>query len=99
MITEAITASLPPDWALCNLIHIDPEWQVNICDGEHVVVATGSTIEDAFVSATIKTTDSANYFGRLFSLGRVYDRSEASPYSALAEALGFAPKPIKIRRR
>lgn len=54
----------PPGWSLTHLIWLDPDWQVNICDGEHVAIGTGDTPYDAIISASSKAEDGA-FAGRL----------------------------------
>jgi hypothetical protein len=61
-----IAECLPSGWNLTHLIFLDPDWQVNLCDGEHVVVATGASPGLAFAAAYAKSFDPAQYTGRLF---------------------------------
>jgi hypothetical protein len=58
---------LPEGWKITSMILIDPDWQVIIQDGEHVIVATGDSIEEA-VDAAIEKSDYGHYSGRLFKL-------------------------------
>lgn len=103
-IANDIQALLPPDWHISNLIFLEPDWQVNICDGEYVVIGTGNTIEEAIVTAATNTQDPAKYIGRLFSLGRLKldEPSKPEDYStgSLFDILGFTkPKPTTPIRR
>ena len=96
MIASQIASHLPEGWALHNLIYIDPDWQVNICDGEWVVVATGETIEDALAAASAKTLDESQYIGRLACLDRL--RSAEPRDNGLLAMLGLVQEQPKMRR-
>lgn len=89
---------LKDDWKLTHLIYLDPEWQVNICDGEYVVVATGDNPEFALVNAMAKALDE-DFAGRLFELGMM--TYEARPdATSLLGLLGLdKPKTNYVRRR
>lgn len=50
LILDAINACLPPRFHITHLIFLDPDWQVNASDGEHIAVATGPTVEEALAA-------------------------------------------------
>jgi hypothetical protein len=58
---------VPSGWRITHMILLDPDWQVIIQDGEHVVVATGDSIEEA-VDVAIEKSHYGHYNGRLFEL-------------------------------
>lgn len=63
-LTQQINNHLPIGWHVTLLVHLDPEWQVNIHDGEYVVVATGQDIEGA-LSAASEKVHLESFAGRL----------------------------------
>jgi hypothetical protein len=96
---DNLNALLPEDWALSNLINLDPGWQVNATNGEHVVVATGADIESACALACHKI-DIGDFAGRLFHLERMKATEPSSPEGkSLLQALGFKPKAQPVLRR
>jgi hypothetical protein len=58
---------VPHGWRITHMILLDPDWQVIIQDGEHVVVATGDDIEHA-IDVAIEKVECGHYNGRLFHL-------------------------------
>lgn len=98
-ILAEITCLLPQgdEWYLSNLIFLTAEsWQVNITNGEHVTVATGTNPEDAISNATLKA-ESGIFTGRLNSLERAY--LEPAPSKLDLRSLGLAKPQPKIERR
>jgi hypothetical protein len=93
---QSLNALLPIGWRLTHLIHLDPEWQVNITDDDHVVVATGETPERALAMASANII-AERYAGRIFALGAMY-REGSERITNLAERLGLIPKG-RINRR
>lgn len=86
---------LPPGWSLTHLVLLDPEWQANIHDDEHVAVGTGATPEDAIAAACAKI-EAEDFAGRLFSLDHALVEG---PRLSLVERLGLLkPKPVITRR-
>lgn len=98
-IHDDILALLPEDWRISNLINLDPNWQINATDGEHVVVATGAEIESACALACYKISI-GDFAGRLFYLERM--KAAEAPTAegkSLLQALGFKPKAQPVLRR
>src|SRR5215469_15746638 len=101
---EYIDAHIPDGWTLSNLIHMDTSYQANICDGDHVAIGTGETMEEALLSAGSKAENGV-VVGRLAMLAETMkhfrkeqDKLEGSG-SNLLVSLGLSkPKP-KIARR
>jgi len=92
-----IDECLPSGWSLTHLIHLDPDWQVNLCDGEHVVVATGTTPGRAMASAYAKSFDPTQHIGRLIDLSHA---EPSRPKLSLSEMLGLTRKPSEpVNRR
>lgn len=91
---------LPEGWCIHNIINLEPGWQVNISDGEWIVVATGEDIEDALALANTKTLDETQYTGRLASLPRLRASKDLDPSigSILAGLIG-RPEAKPVRRR
>lgn len=82
---------IPEGFHLSNLIFLDPEWQANIADDEGVIVATGESIEDALINASLKAL-SGTYVGK-YKLNRT-----EGLLTNLAERLGLISKG-RINRR
>lgn len=97
-ILDSITPHLPEGWHLSNLIFLDPDWQVNISNDEHIIVGTGDDPESALAHAASKTDDPSKYLGRLFSLPR-YDEPEDGRGESLLARLGLVKKREAITRR
>lgn len=90
--------TLAPGWTLTHIINLEPDWQVNLKDDEHVVVATGVTIEEALSNADRKIANH-DYVGIRISVFAFRDKTEANPAARnLLESLGLA-KPKTIVRR
>lgn len=85
---------LPEDWGLSNLVWLNLEWQVNVTNGEYVVVATGDSISNALDNAHRKI-ESGEFIGRLFWLERTY----REPLSRIDISALLAPTPVRIQRR
>ena len=58
---------LPLGWRFTHVINLTPDWQIIATDEEHVVCATGDTIEEACHEACKKIA-AETFVGRLFSL-------------------------------
>lgn len=104
-LSEYIEAHLPDGWTLSNLIYMETNsYQANICDGEHVSVGTGETMEEALLAAGSKAEMGVTV-GRLAMLSqsikllrKEQDKLE-NGQSNLLVSLGLSkPKP-KIARR
>ena len=94
MILTQIESTLPTGWHLSNLIALDFGWQVNIKDDEHVVVATGPTIESALGEAAYKA-ENHDYLGRLY-MPRAFTESRID----LSGLLNLGRKaPMDFKRR
>lgn len=63
------TITLPTlPWRLTLLTELSQgSYQANICDGEHVAIGTGSTMQMAIIAAGYRAID-GDYAGRLFHL-------------------------------
>ena len=72
----------PAGWSLRHLISLDPGWQVSVSDEEYVVLATGETIEEAFL-AVAERIAGGDYFR-----WRIY-LPPAEPVYDLASRLGL----------
>lgn len=98
-IHDDILALLPEDWRISNIINLDPNWQINATNGEHVVIATGTEIEDACALACHKI-EIGDFAGRLFYLERMKAaESPTAESKSLLQALGFKPKTQPVLRR
>lgn len=97
MILDLIQEYLPEGWCITHIISLEPEWQVNAKDDEHVVVATGDSIDEALGNACDKIANH-QYHGRLFELERMYREPAQIPFN-LALALGIRKPQIITRRR
>ncbi len=97
---EYMQSHIPEHWFISNLINLEPEWQANICDGEHVAVGTGATPEEALLMAGTKAEEGV-YIGRLASLERLYaHEAKKVDGNDLLSLLGMAPaKKPPIQRR
>lgn len=95
-----LNALFPDDWCVSNIINLnDTGWQINASDGEHVVIATGTEIEDACALACHKI-DIGDFAGRLFYLERMKAAEGPTAESkSLLQALGFKPKAQPVLRR
>lgn len=99
MISTVLNGYLPPGWTVTHLILLDPEWQINAKDDEHVATATGDTIEGALERLSLRISDH-EYRGVLSSVFTLRDRSEAKPFiGSLVDHLGLRPKTDPINRR
>ena len=88
-------SGLPAGFEVTHLISLDPDWQANLRDDEHVAVGTGATPEAAIASAVLKA-ESGQFVGRLFHLP--YSNNQPEQGLTLA-ALGLAQtKPIPRRK-
>jgi hypothetical protein len=101
MIDEALHSALREGWHLRNLIYLNPEWQVNLCDGEYCLSATGDTIDEALANAYEKTFDESKWLGRLASLPKL--ASMRSPEAItlgnnLLSTLGLLKPQAPVRR-
>lgn len=85
----------PEGWALHNLVNLEPGWQVNLCDGEHIAIGTGDTPDDAMIAAECKI-DCGEFVGRLHGLVRA--REDKAP-SSLLQSLGLLKQREPINRR
>jgi hypothetical protein len=99
--TFTISATLPEGFAVTHLIHLDPCWQVILASEDHIVTATGETIEDAFAYAAQKV-DEGKYNDR-FSLynPQLLERTSEfdTPLPLTLADLGLAQaKPIARRK-
>lgn len=90
---------MPEGWILTHIINLDPGWQVNTKDDEHVVVATGETIEEAIIGASIKIAY-GDYNGTLFHVASIRspEFNFDSPRALLAK-LGLTRPSAPIKRR
>lgn len=94
-----ISEHLEDGWHLTHAIALgEADWQVNISDGEHVCVATGSCIEEALMNAQAKANE-GEFVGRLFHLVPLRSpEAQASARGLLAQlGLGKPAQPIKRR--
>lgn len=58
-------------WQVSNVVRLtEDSWQVNITNEEHLVLATGDTIEAAFDKANDKASR-GEYYGRLITAARI----------------------------
>ena len=80
-----------------HLIHLDPEWQCNTTDDEHVAVGTGETVEAAIDRAAFKALNE-QFTGRLFSR-ELIDRGERVSIVDLRGLLGIKRQPVIVNRR
>ena len=88
-------SGLPAGFEVTHLISLDPDWQANLRNDEHVAVGTGATPEEAIAAAAAKV-ELDQFVGRLFHL----PSSRALPEQGLTlAALGLAQaKPIPRRK-
>jgi hypothetical protein len=96
---EYLQSHVPDGWNVTHLIYLEPEWQANVCNGEHVSIGTGASPEEALLIAGSKA-EQGMFVGRLASLTAMYKNEERKiEGSGLLAALGLAkPKPKVVRR-
>ena len=92
--TFHVSIELPEGFSLTHLISLDPDWQANLRDDEHVAVGTGASPEDAIAAASQKALE-GNFVGRLFHLH--YEPSKV-PIALSLASLGLGPRPMKKRK-
>ncbi len=75
------------DWTISHLINLRPGWQVNLDDGQYVVVATGDTIDEALEAAADKI-DCGRFAGEKFK--PIIDHITSKFQKVAAQASGSA---------
>ena len=89
-------SGLPAGFEVTHLISLDPDWQANLRNDEHVAVGTGATPEEAIAAAAAKA-ELDQFVGRLFHLP--YSRRHQPEQGLTLAALGLAQtKPIPRRK-
>ena len=95
----SIQNRLQSDWHMTHIIRLgEASWQVNISDGEHVAVATGSCIEEALMNAQVKANE-GDFVGRLFHLAPLRSPEAQASGNALLASLGLGKAKLPIKRR
>ena len=92
MLAETINNLLPDAWHICNVVFLDPDWQVIAADDDYVVVATGETIEAALAQAVTKI-HLGKYAGS-FSIGNL-----RAPEAPKVDLMQLMRKKVDIVRR
>lgn len=96
--------TLAPGWTLTHIINLEPDWQVNLKNDEHVVVATGATIDEALAAADHKIANH-DYVGILINVFAMRSPKTKSEQidgvrgKELLQALGLAKKAEPVKRR
>ena len=90
------SAELPEGFFVTHLISLDPDWQANLRNDEHVAVGTGATPEEAIAAAAAKV-ELDQFVGRLFHLP--YSRRHQPEQGLTLAALGLAQTKPLLRRK
>ena len=95
--TFCVSAELPEGFSVTHLISLDPDWQANLRNDEHVAIGTGATPEEAIAAAAAKI-EQGQFAGRLFDLP--YSRGLVLLEQGLTlAALGLAQTKPLLRRQ
>lgn len=100
-LSQSLNDHLPIGWRFTLVLCLaDDDWQINATNDEYVVVATGSSIEDALAQASIKIHEE-KYAGRLNWLSYKYETDKDKLGKAIVNislsSLGLS-QPLKLPR-